>query len=332
MTCKEPLRVSTASHLRSLFGITNEHMLPLVEHAISVLCSDNLDLACAIIEKAATDRAIREIDDALTQSYALRRKYRERPSGSPFLDMSHLAARFASAIPDLLRPKTGIVSFLVPFFRRLTKLFPLLGGLQPHQLRVYEDFLLAPSASTAPSSPSPLPKTSPQPSTPPGTDTPIPDGADRTALGRSSIQIVPGVTHTGPVQYLYNSGTVNQSQSQDAGTRRGSASAPPGLPPAPLPSDILGEPMPKVPSLSPPPSIVDRLSAILSELEKAASRVPPSSYAHLPPEHEVPQMIALLSAHVSQLGAGPTPAKLDAVAYLAQRILARLFDKATSMC
>ena len=104
-----------ANHLRSLFGITNEqvNLLPLVEHATSVLCADNLDLACAVIEKAATDRAIRDVDDALAPSLALRRKYKERltPSGS-FMDMSHMAARFAMNIPDLLRPKAGVYIIL----------------------------------------------------------------------------------------------------------------------------------------------------------------------------------------------------------------------------
>lgn len=120
VTCKEPLRVSMANHLRSLFGITNEQsnnpLLPLVEHATSVLCADNLDLACAVIEKAATDRAVRDVDDALASSLALRRKYKERVSTSgSFMDMSHMAARFAMAIPDLLRPKAGMISLLFLF-------------------------------------------------------------------------------------------------------------------------------------------------------------------------------------------------------------------------
>lgn len=114
VTCKEPLRVSMANHLRSLFGITNDQgstnpLLPLVEHATSVLCADNLDLACAVIEKTATDRAVRDIDDALSSSLALRRRYKERVSNSgSFMDMSHMAARFAMSIPDVLRPKAGI--------------------------------------------------------------------------------------------------------------------------------------------------------------------------------------------------------------------------------
>jgi CCR4-NOT transcription complex subunit 1 len=110
VTCKEPLRVSMANNLRPLLG-NNENSLPLVEHAISVLCAENLDLACAVIEKAATDRAVREIDEALSSSLALRRKYRERlPTSGSFMDMSHLAARYALSIPDPLRPKAGTSS------------------------------------------------------------------------------------------------------------------------------------------------------------------------------------------------------------------------------
>jgi CCR4-NOT transcription complex subunit 1 len=103
-----------ANNLRPLLG-NSEHLLPLVEHAISVLCADNLDLACAVIEKAATDRAVREIDDALSSSLALRRKYRDRLSTSgSFMDMSHLATRYALSIPDPLRPKTGMNALSSP--------------------------------------------------------------------------------------------------------------------------------------------------------------------------------------------------------------------------
>eukprot|EP00026_Physarum_polycephalum_P000086 Phypoly_transcript_00086.p1 GENE.Phypoly_transcript_00086~~Phypoly_transcript_00086.p1 ORF type:complete len:2362 (+),score=414.48 Phypoly_transcript_00086:843-7088(+) len=303
VTCKEPLRVSMLNNLRPLLG-NSEHVLPLVDHAINVLCADNLDLACAVIEKAATDRAVREIDDALSSSLALRRKYRERISTSgSFMDMSHLATRYALSIPDPLRPKTG--------------------GLQPHQLRVYEDFLLSPNSNSptaSPSSPSPTPSSKQPPSTP-GSDTPIPDGAvDRSAL--NMIQIVPNITHNKPMPYIVHHGTVNQPT--DSLARRGSASG--------LPGEV-GEgalPQVKPPASSPPLSTIDKLGGILHELEKAAARVPPSSYSHLPPDHEVPQMIALIASLTSQLGVGNTAQKLEATAFLVQRILARLFDKSIS--
>ena len=194
------------------------------------------------------------------------------------------------------------------------------GGLQPHQLRVYEDFLLAPAsapASGSPSSPSPGSKLSNQPSS--GPETPVSDGASDRGI---NIQIVPNVTHTKPMPYVVNHGTVNQPQ--DALARRGSTSAPS---PAALSEEGAAN---RVPPASPPPSAIDKLGNILHELEKIAARVP-ASYTHLPPDHEVPQMIALIPSLTSQLGVGPTQAKLEATSYLVQRILSRLFDKSISM-
>ncbi len=47
--------------------------------SFSILVStDNLDLGCGYMEKAAAERAIREIDDVLVGEFALRRKHREQ--------------------------------------------------------------------------------------------------------------------------------------------------------------------------------------------------------------------------------------------------------------
>ncbi|GFH13784.1 CCR4-NOT transcription complex subunit 1, partial [Haematococcus lacustris] len=59
VTCKDPLRVALTATLRAL--LTNQ--LPsandagVVEQVAAVVCNDNLDLGCAIIERAATDKA-----------------------------------------------------------------------------------------------------------------------------------------------------------------------------------------------------------------------------------------------------------------------------------
>lgn len=44
-------------------------MLQELDHAVNVLTNDNLELACTVIEKTATDKAIREIDDRLMPAY-----------------------------------------------------------------------------------------------------------------------------------------------------------------------------------------------------------------------------------------------------------------------
>lgn len=69
VTCKEPLRVSIGSHMRQLLnnatpGTDQQTMELLVQQ-----CSaDNLELGCMLIEKAATEKAMRDVDEAMAPS------------------------------------------------------------------------------------------------------------------------------------------------------------------------------------------------------------------------------------------------------------------------
>lgn len=74
---------------------------------VQVISTDNLDLACTFIERAATEKAVRDTDEILAK-----RKHR-------YMDPVYL-----NQIPENLRPK--------------------FGGLLPHQLRVYDDFARIP--------------------------------------------------------------------------------------------------------------------------------------------------------------------------------------------
>lgn len=120
VTCKEPLRISMVQHARTLFlqsGFT-EQTLP--EQAIVVIMQDNLDLACSVIEKAAMEKALPEVDDGLAYAYSNRREHRARGRGYFWDEQALHTSQYAATLPDLLR--------LAP------------DGLQPQQLRVYEDF------------------------------------------------------------------------------------------------------------------------------------------------------------------------------------------------
>jgi putative NIF3 family GTP cyclohydrolase 1 type 2 len=98
---------------------------------------DNLDAACQIVENVAKEKALLEVDDALSAQYIARRKHRDvrrlgslspssmltrvQRSTQPFWDSSAMTAQhYSQVLPDALRIK--------------------LGGLQPDQMRVYEDF------------------------------------------------------------------------------------------------------------------------------------------------------------------------------------------------
>ncbi|KAI9365956.1 CCR4-Not complex component, Not1-domain-containing protein [Zopfochytrium polystomum] len=119
VSSREPLRISMMSQLRNLLlqnGFTES------EEAVYIIVADNLDLACSVMEKAAAEKAISEIDEALLAAFISRRKHREQRAGQPFCDISiYASSRYPSSLPDILRLKPG--------------------GLTPSQLRVYEEFI-----------------------------------------------------------------------------------------------------------------------------------------------------------------------------------------------
>jgi CCR4-NOT transcription complex subunit 1 len=47
------------------------------DEEIQQVTADNLDVACQVIEKVATDKAILEIDNSLASAYEARRRHRE---------------------------------------------------------------------------------------------------------------------------------------------------------------------------------------------------------------------------------------------------------------
>ncbi|CAN0921789.1 CCR4-NOT transcription complex subunit 1 [Linum grandiflorum] len=126
VTCKEPLRSSISSHMRSslqstLHGlnITSE----LLEHAVQLATNDNLDLGCALIEQAATDKAMLTINGEIVHQLSLRRKHRDSV-GQTLFETNMYAQCSMGVVPEVLRPKPGHLSL--------------------SQQRVYEDFVRHP--------------------------------------------------------------------------------------------------------------------------------------------------------------------------------------------
>lgn len=116
VTCREPLRSSVSTHLRQLLTSSaggpeklNEQEQNVIEQCVQICATDNLELGCMLIEKAATEKAVRDVDEDLGQSLNARRKHREQ-TGQPFYDMSIFgngSQRYPSALPEQLRPKPG---------------------------------------------------------------------------------------------------------------------------------------------------------------------------------------------------------------------------------
>ncbi|KAF3937997.1 hypothetical protein ABW19_dt0207215 [Dactylella cylindrospora] len=125
VTCKEPLRMSMSNHIRQLLLTSGYPEPSFADQAILVVVNDNLELASAVIEKAAQEKALPEIDDNLQQAYAMRRMHRERRGNQPFSDPT--MSRFVVSLPEPFRLKPG--------------------GLSPTQLNVYDEFSRMPRAS-----------------------------------------------------------------------------------------------------------------------------------------------------------------------------------------
>ncbi|CAA6673569.1 unnamed protein product [Spirodela intermedia] len=135
VTCKEPLRIAMSANLRTLLqslSVSSE----LLEQAVQLVTNDNLDLGCAVIEQAATEKALQTIDAEITKSLDFRRKQREG-TGSAYFDAGTYAQGPFARVPEALRPKPGRLSIA--------------------QQRVYEDFLRVPLQSQPSQSSSVLP-------------------------------------------------------------------------------------------------------------------------------------------------------------------------------
>lgn len=126
VNCREPLRNAIDLKLRSLL-LEASVAAATVDQVVNVVASENLELGCALVEKAAVEKAIRDMDSILTTAYSARRNARE--AGVPFVDKESLASS-SPANPALLAE--------IP-----EALKPQLGGVQPHQQALYDYFRLA---------------------------------------------------------------------------------------------------------------------------------------------------------------------------------------------
>ncbi|CAB9518549.1 CCR4-NOT transcription complex subunit 1 [Seminavis robusta] len=139
VTCREPLRSSVSTHLRQLLTASigrpeklGDQEQNAIEQCVQICATDNLELGCMLIEKAATEKAVRDVDEALAQGINTRRKHREQ-TGQPFYDMSIFgngSQRYPAALPDQLRPKPG--------------------GLRAEHFQLYDSFQRMPRQASGP--------------------------------------------------------------------------------------------------------------------------------------------------------------------------------------
>jgi CCR4-NOT transcription complex subunit 1 len=142
-TSREPLKASAANQLRLLVqraGASNACEAQALENAIQNAVQDNLELGCSLIEKAATEKAMRDVDEALAPAVVVRRQHKEtqqqQPSSisAPFYDSGvALSGKFPAALQlETLRPPrpgsatlmSGVALKVYDDFSRIPRLAP----------------------------------------------------------------------------------------------------------------------------------------------------------------------------------------------------------------
>lgn len=101
--------MALASHLRTLLQAAANLNADILEQAVQLITNDNLDLACAVVEKAATEKALRDLEESLKPSLNLRRKQREA-LGPTFFEATLMSQTNLARLPEALRPKPGRLS------------------------------------------------------------------------------------------------------------------------------------------------------------------------------------------------------------------------------
>eukprot|EP00850_Spirogloea_muscicola_P015627 SM000121S26024 [mRNA] locus=s121:298001:312953:- [translate_table: standard] len=283
VTSKEPLRQALANHLRNLLQGSNLNS-EVLEQAVQLITNDNLDLGCAVIEKAATEKALHDLEETLGPALAARKKSREQ-LGATFYDASIYSQGSLSRLPEALRPKPG--------------------RLSATQYRVYEDFARLPWQNQASSVPPQQVAGGAQSIAAPVPPGPTPNPSLRAAAHTSSSNFGPGVLQQGAgqatapaVQQEYEvqansfNSTLNQSLVTDAGSRPSqepiqsypaSAAETTGTGAPTSAQDATGVPEPSLTT----GEALDQFKAVFQKLEVALVHSPQATFTALPSEHEI---------------------------------------------
>lgn len=116
-SAKDLLRDSLAANLRLVLmdhGYTDTTM---PTDQITIAIDDNTDIICSIVERAAIDRSLSQIEEALQPAFINRKLYAESGTTQPFADQ---VSTYALQLPEPFRLKVG--------------------GLDRQQFAIYEDF------------------------------------------------------------------------------------------------------------------------------------------------------------------------------------------------
>jgi CCR4-NOT transcription complex subunit 1 len=81
ITCRDQLLSAINTHLKQALlvsiGTPTMQQKEMIEQAASIIANDNMELACAFVQKTAVEKAIPEIDKRLMSEYDLRKIARQ---------------------------------------------------------------------------------------------------------------------------------------------------------------------------------------------------------------------------------------------------------------
>jgi CCR4-NOT transcription complex subunit 1 len=327
--CKEPLRVSILNHLRlALKDVTLNIDQALLDYSFQTVVTENLDLACLVIERVSTERAILEVNEQLASAVEARKTHREqqRLTGStqPYYDISYFGGRFP-ALPEVLRSH--------------------FGGVLPHQMAVYEEFLArgTPAATAAMAGFPPQVAQQPlgAPSMPFGAatlaaetaplhankaDNHLPPISRTTATGVpvmgsggvniNSLQggVLGGPAVDGPAEGV-STQPLRVAETQQTSPRRTTVAAAASAS-APQPETLSQEPVDTS-------TAIDAALGYLAELEQLATANLRHSFSFLPPDHKAHQLIARIENSIAR-----ADDSTEAATALTQRTLRQLWENA----
>jgi len=111
ITCRDHLLQSIKVHLKSIMQTVGRALVPpsdvdTIDMAVAVIANDNVELACAFIQKKAVEKALPEIDKRLNVEIELRKHARKE--GRRYCDPVALTYQ-SERMPEPLRSKVGQV-------------------------------------------------------------------------------------------------------------------------------------------------------------------------------------------------------------------------------
>ncbi|KAG1719681.1 hypothetical protein EDB19DRAFT_1647872, partial [Suillus lakei] len=77
VTCRELLKSNLGGHLRFPLVDYGFNDQTISEQVLAILVQDNVDVACAAIEKVAMEQAVADVDEGFATSYEACRHYHE---------------------------------------------------------------------------------------------------------------------------------------------------------------------------------------------------------------------------------------------------------------